>query len=134
VGLKNVARKVYIQGMTHTAFLPAFIAALFLGVAPVATAQEAQPEAQDKLREGAELLNEGLQMLLNGMKDDVVPLLEELRDELGNEVGPLVEGLRGKLDELNAYYPPEILPNGDIIIRRKVPLQVEPGTDGEIEL
>ncbi|MGV6811640.1 MAG: hypothetical protein ACWA47_05300 [Brevirhabdus sp.] len=124
--------------MKQTAFLPALTAALLIGAAPFAPVAQAQettsPEAEQKLREGAELLNEGLQLLLNGMKDDVVPLLEDLRDQLGDEVGPLVEGLRGKLDELNAYYPPEVLPNGDIIIRRKVPLQVEPGADGEVEL
>jgi len=120
--------------MKQIAIIPAITAAFLIGAAPVATAQDDTAEAEDKLREGAELLNEGLQLLLNGMKDDVVPLLEELRDELGNEVGPLVEGLRGKLDELNAYYPPEVLPNGDIIIRRKVPLQVEPEADGEVEL
>lgn len=119
--------------MKQIVFLPAVALALSLNLAPVA-AQDTSDAAEDKLREGAELLGEGLQLLLNGMKDDVVPLLEDLRDELDNELGPLVEGLRGKLEDLNAYYPPEVLPNGDIIIRRKVPLQVAPEAEGEVEL
>lgn len=133
--------------MTHPLRPPAVLLLCLLPFAPLQAqdtaagsgsdqpgAQRADTGAEEKLREGAELLGEGLQLLLNGMKDDVVPLLEDLRKELGDEMGPLVEGLRGKLDELNAYYPPEVLPNGDIIIRRKVPLQVEPEADGEVEL
>ena len=40
------------------------------------------------------------------------------------------------IEELNAYHPPEVLPNGDIIIRRKTELerQMEKNRDGEIEL
>lgn len=49
------------------------------------------------------------------------------------EMEPAIEDLEGFLQDLNAYHPPEVLPNGDIIIRRKTPL--EPGEeDGEIEL
>jgi len=35
---------------------------------------------------------------------------------------PLLSELGAMIDDLNAYHPPEILPNGDIILRRRVPL------------
>ena len=68
-----------------------------------------------------DLLSQGSRLLLRGLIGELEPALRELE---------------GALNDLNAYYPPEILPNGDIIIRRKVPLQVKPetGEDGEIEL
>jgi len=40
-------------------------------------------------------------------------------------LGPALRDLEEKIDDLNAYLPPEVLPNGDIIIRRKVPLLPE---------
>ncbi|NHW17243.1 hypothetical protein HA071_25590 [Escherichia coli] len=44
------------------------------------------------------------------------------------------EGLT--IDDLGAYHPPEKLPNGDIIIRRKIPLEgpSEDPMDDEIEI
>ena len=49
------------------------------------------------------------------------------------EMEPSIDGIEGFLNDLNAYHPPEVLPNGDIIIRRREPLEVE-GEDGEVEL
>lgn len=79
--------------------------------------------AQDKedLREGMDLLSEGTRLLLKGLMGEIEPALRELE---------------GALQDLNAYHPPEVLPNGDIIIRRKLPKPVTPplAEDGEIEL
>ena len=52
------------------------------------------------------------------------------------EIVPALRELEGALQDWNAYHPPEILPNGDIIIRRKQPKSPEPelSEDGEIEL
>lgn len=60
-----------------------------------------------------ELSNEA-QGLLEGWMEDFGPRLEEL--------APLFEDLADKLGDISAYHPPEVLPNGDIIIRRKTPL------------
>ena len=38
---------------------------------------------------------------------------------LMTEVEPAMEGLSELLDNIDGYHRPEILPNGDIIIRRK---------------
>ena len=46
-----------------------------------------------------------------------------------------------KVDDLTLYHPPEMLPNGDIIMRRKQPAPPQPpqsipqpGPEGEVEL
>ncbi|MDJ0825536.1 MAG: hypothetical protein QNJ16_08545 [Rhodobacter sp.] len=78
--------------------------------------------AQDKdsdLREGMDLLSEGTKLLLRGLMGEIEPALRELE---------------GALRDMHAYHPPEVLPNGDIIIRRKVPLTAPRGGDVEIEL
>ena len=36
-----------------------------------------------------------------------------------DKMSPMVEQLKDMVDDLNAYEAPEMLPNGDIIIRRK---------------
>lgn len=78
------------------------------------------PQAQDsksEMSEGFSLLQQGTRLLLEGLM---------------KELGPALLELEGRLIDLNAYQVPEVLPNGDIIIRRKVPLD---GPDeGEIDL
>ncbi len=92
------------------------VLSLSLLAAPV-TAQDGDTD----LSEGVDLLSEGTRLLLRGLMGEIEPALRELE---------------GALQDMTAYHPPEVLPNGDIIIRRKVPLQVEPeiGDDGEVEL
>lgn len=68
---------------------------------------------------GRDLMAEALRLFMKG-------LLEEME--------PAVDGLEGLLDDLGAYHAPEVLPNGDIIIRRKRPLEPEIGEEGEVEL
>lgn len=79
--------------------------------------------AQDKsapnpeLGEGIDLLGRGAELILEG-------LLAEL--------GPAWAEMVRLLDNINAYHPPEILPNGDIIIRRKQDLLPDaPTQDGD---
>jgi len=54
-------------------------------------------------------------------------------------MGPAFGELMGKIDDLSVYHPPEMLPNGDIILRRKAPLDPDapdqpPLDEGEIEI
>lgn len=76
-------------------------------------------DTDETLQEGMDLLQQGTQLLLQGLMDEIGPALQELGD---------------RVIDLNAYQAPEILPNGDIIIRRKIPLDPDPLEDGEIEL
>ncbi|MDF0600160.1 hypothetical protein P1J78_05400 [Psychromarinibacter sp. C21-152] len=89
-----------------------------------------QAQDENELSEGLGLLEEGSRMLLRGLLNEMEPAMEEMSDEL-----------RRALGNLSAYEAPEILPNGDIIIRRKEPLEPdmdedlpEVGEDGEVEL
>jgi hypothetical protein len=73
------------------------------------------------LNMGQDLMKEGAQLLLRG-----------LMDKMMDEAGPTIETMQGLakvLGDLDQYYPPEVLPNGDVILRRKTPLNEAPGTD-----
>lgn len=73
--------------------------------------------AQDE-EPGRDLMAEALRLFMKGLMAEMEPALDELGD---------------LLDNLDAYHPPEVLPNGDIIIRRKTPDEVEE-EGGEVEL
>lgn len=45
-------------------------------------------------------------------------LLEQL-ERLTKPLIPMLRDLGERIEKLPGYYPPEVLPNGDIIIRRK---------------
>lgn len=77
-----------------------------------------------EIEEGARLLSEGARRLLDGLMAEVGPGMRDLAEAL--------RGLEDRLPEPpGGYHAPEILPNGDIIIRRRHPLAAP---DGEIEL
>ncbi|MCM2563822.1 hypothetical protein M8756_17055 [Lutimaribacter sp. EGI FJ00015] len=103
--------------------------------------------ADEAETEGYSLMEEGARMFLRGMMDEAEPALRELRRfvedmepamrEFVQEMGPALNELAEKIDDLSNYHPPEMLPNGDIILRRKVPMPTvpdAPGETGEIEL
>lgn len=99
-----------------------FLFALALSLA--ALPAKAEDEGlSPQMEEGMSLLSEGTRLLLQGLMEQMEPALRELQ---------------GALDNLDAYHPPEILPNGDIIIRRKTPEELAPGAGdgpgGEIEI
>lgn len=105
----------------------------------------ALPAAAQEEEAGDGLMQRGAQLFLEGLMKEMEPALEdlsELADELGpalrgfaEEMGPQLRDLLMQVEDWSVYEPPEMLPNGDIIIRRKpeaVPDAVEPAP--EIEL
>ena len=94
-----------------------FVTAIFLGIASSGSVVAQSDDGQ--LREGVDLLQQGTRLLLEG---------------LIKELGPALQDLENMVVDLNKYNTPEILPNGDIIIRRKQPLNTNPPKDGEIDL
>lgn len=76
---------------------------------------------------GGGLMQRGLQLFMDGLLQEMEPALEGLQDlgpeMLGflREMGPALAELMEDIKDWSAYHPPEILPNGDIIIRRKDP-------------
>ena len=92
---------------------------------------------ENSAEEGFSLLEEGAKIILRSMLDEVEPSLKELNREFGEamrEMEPAMRDLFGMIGDIRHYHAPEMLPNGDIIIRRKSPAeQIAPGPDGEIE-
>ena len=119
----------YIGGMKQIAV---FTTAAFLALSP-AFAQTADLEDKGDLGEGLNLMEEGAKLLLRELMDEMEPALNDLQG-LAEQMGPAFEELQGAIGDFTNYHAPEVLPNGDIIIRRKTPLQVEPKENGEIEL
>ena len=78
---------------------------------------------------GPSLMERGAQLFLEGMLNEMAPAIEEfegLADDLApvlrgfaDEMGPKLAEILGQVEDWSAYDVPEILPNGDIIIRRK---------------
>lgn len=86
--------------------------------------------AQDRQEnEGPSLMERGAQMLLEGLLREMEPALDEfqgLAEEFGpalqsfaSQMGPALRDLLEQVEDWSIYAPPEILENGDIIIRRK---------------
>lgn len=131
--------------------LSAAALALLVAIAPAqSTAQDTPaPEGlQDEQRDsedGLSLMERGARMFLEGMRGEMAPALEDLRDmlltmgpamqEFLREMGPAMTELLGRIDNLAAYQMPELLPNGDIIIRRKPDAgPLPPPADEEIDI
>lgn len=69
---------------------------------------------------------------LKGLTDEFKPALRSFVTEMGPALGDLLE----KIEDFSVYHPPEILPNGDIIMRKKTPKELENADEdgtGEIE-
>ena len=104
---------------------------------PPAHAEEPEGES-----DGRPLIEEALRLFLEGMMREMEPALEDLGRmadraqpalrEFMREMGPALAELLAEIEDLSAYHPPEMLPNGDIIIRRKTPEEEpEHGEDSE---
>lgn len=111
--------------------------------APVAAL--AQSESTDG--QGRSLMEEGARLFLKGLQQQMEPALEEFEGfarEIGPqmqsfflEMGPAFKSLMDEVQDWSAYHPPEMLPNGDIILRRKVeeaPLDSAPDLKNETDL
>jgi len=123
--------------MRRTALILALPAALLLGASPA--------PAQEKEEDGRSLMEDGARLFWDGLRREMGPALESLRDQaeemepalrdFAERMGPALADLMDKIDDLSAYHPPEVLPNGDIILRRKTPQEMKDETpEGEIEI
>lgn len=116
--MKAMDRNTHIPTRRHTRRL-AVILALALAATPLAAQEAPDRPANPDLAEGAEMLSQGLKKLFRGLMDELEPAGEAA------EAG--WNDLIDWLGDLSAYEAPERLPNGDIVIRRKEPLDT--GTD-----
>ncbi len=93
-------------------------------VATLALPLQAQEE------DGPSLMERGAELFFEGLSQEMAPALKDLRDmaeQFGpsmqsffEEMGPAFGDILAEVKDWSVYEVPEILPNGDIIIRRKV--------------
>lgn len=106
-----------------------FTIAACLALSPVVM----QATEKAEIDEGLSLMEQGATLLLRGLMSEMEPALKDLQG-LADEMGPALLELQGMIGDFTNYHAPEVLPNGDIIIRRKTPLENPPLKDGEVEL
>ncbi|WP_254055875.1 hypothetical protein [Ruegeria sp. EL01] len=94
---------------------------------------------------GKSLMEQGAELFFEGLRKEMEPALDELlglADDFGpamqsffEEMGPALAELAGEIQDWSVYETPEVLPNGDIIIRKKPtldpPEDVEPEEESE---
>jgi len=92
------------------------------------------------------LMERGVEMFFQGLMQEMQPAMEDfagMAAELGpqvqalaEEMGPALLAFFERVDEIRYYQPPEFLPNGDIILRRRpdAPVWVAPEGEGGIDL
>jgi hypothetical protein len=73
-------------------------------------------QTDQSFEEGFSLLGEGMALIMRALE---------------SEMAPMLEALGGMIEDANAYELPEVQDNGDIIIRRKVPLVPKDSVDPE---
>lgn len=101
-----------------------------LSATALAAALALTPAAYAK-DDGLSLMEQGARLFLKGIMTEVEPALKDLKGLskdiepalrlLTKEMGTALVDILSKIDDIAAYHPPEMLPNGDIIMRRKVP-------------
>ena len=102
--------------------------------------------AEEDLAPGMSLMDRGAHLFLEGLKQEMAPtvdglqrLLAETGPSLRNfmlEMGPTLRDFVAQVKDWSVYEAPEILPNGDIIMRRKPdsPVDRPPEGDGAVDL
>lgn len=97
---------------------------------------------------GLSLMERGAQLFFEGLMTEVEPTLRELEglaDDIepalrsfAQEMGPALRDLMAKVEDWSAYEPPVILPNGDILLKRKqdapTPDALPAPKEGEIDI
>ncbi|WP_227270546.1 hypothetical protein [Roseobacter weihaiensis] len=98
----------------------AIFVALTLPLGPLA--------AQDD--DGTSLMERGAQQFLEGLLQEIEPAWTEMQGFM-DAMGPAMIELMEEVKDWSVYDPPEILDNGDIIIRRKPDPENRPIPDPE---
>jgi hypothetical protein len=99
----------------------------------------AEEVKEPTVSEGFNLMEEGAKLLLRGLMNEMEPALDEMGEamtQLGQEMGPAFSQLLSQIDDIRNYDAPAVLPNGDIIIRRRpdAPSYDPDAQTGEIDL
>ena len=79
--------------------------------------------------EGSSVIDQALRQLLDGLIQEMEPTLDDMSDFLA-QMGPALADLMDEVKDWSAYEAPEMLDNGDIIIRRKPDADDPPASPG----
>ncbi len=93
-------------------------------------AQETVPSPE--VEEGFSMMEQGVKLLFKGLMAGMEPAMDDMSRAL-TEMQPALKDLMAMIGDIDNYHAPEMLENGDIIIRRKLPSELAP-TAPEIEL
>ncbi len=104
---------------------------LCLSIAP-AYAEDAVPTPPGDVNEGVSLMQEGAKLLLKGLMANMEPAMQDMGRAI-TEMQPALNDLLAMMGDVTEYHAPEMLENGDIILRRKTPAELAPAAP-EIEL
>ncbi|NGQ91050.1 AAA+ family ATPase [Rhodobacter sp. HX-7-19] len=105
--------------MKHAAPILALSLSLAFAPLPAAAQEPPAPEVGD---EGPSLMERGLSLFFEGFTQEMEPALDEMAkalEQLGPTIAPALESLMAMVDDMTNYEMPEMLENGDILIRRK---------------
>lgn len=95
---------------------------LCLFLSPVA-AQDAAPLPPGQVQEGFSLMEEGARLLLKGLMSSMEPAMDDMGRAL-IQMEPALRDLMAMMGDIDNYHAPEMLENGDIIIRRKTAVEM----------
>ncbi|WP_299553965.1 hypothetical protein [uncultured Tateyamaria sp.] len=105
--------------------------------APVAAQQTDEDRSLSLMERGAQMLMEGLMREMEPAMDGLQDMAEEFGPALRDftaQMGPALRDLLEEVEDWSVYHPPEMLENGDIIIRRKAPQGPEIETDPDAQI
>ncbi len=101
-------------------------------------------ETEAETDNGGSLMERGAELFLRGLRDEMAPALEgiqELMGEIGpsmgeflSTMGPALADIAAKVEDWSTYELPEMLPNGDIIIRKKTRDDTPKDDSSDIEI
>lgn len=97
----------YNSHMRYVAF------AIWMLIVPAPLLAQADEQPPQTLDETIETLRDGADALLRHFMQEIEPALRDM--------APLLQDLSDFAAELPGYHSPEVLPNGDILLRRKTP-------------
>lgn len=81
------------------------------------------PAHAEEAEDGFDLFEEGAKLMLRGLAAEMEPALRDM-DQALRDLEPAARKLITLLGDLRNYHEPEVLPNGDILIRRKTPAEL----------
>ncbi len=112
--------------MRRFALIPVLVFCISFA-APLRAEPDASPPAEDGL---AQPFFDLMERMLRGFMTEIEPQLRDLERGL-DALEPQVQNFLDQMRGMTQYHPPEVLPNGDILLRRRAPDEIAPPPDDQ---